>query len=67
VDIQYSITLRSLRFGRIGTKSAPHPPFGHLLPAGGEKDTSASFSSRHEHGEAVPLSPLAGRGMSHVS
>lgn len=67
MDIRYSINLRSLRFGRIGAKSAPHPPFGHRLPAGGEKDTNASFSLRHKHGEAVPLSPLAGRGSRHVS
>ena len=50
-------------------KSAPHPLpypvrdrlFGHLLPACGEKDTRASFSFRHKHSEATPLS-LAQRG-----
>jgi hypothetical protein len=49
-------------------KSAPHPPlyqvrgrlFGHLLPACGEKDTRASFSFRHKHGETAPLSLRSG-------
>ena len=40
--------------------SAPHPPFGHLLPASGEKDTSMSLSLRHKYGETARLSLRSG-------
>ena len=33
--------------------SAPHPPFGHLLPAGGEKGDSAVLPLAPPRGERV--------------
>jgi hypothetical protein len=43
------------------SEAAPHPPFGHLLPACGEKDIDYSISLAPRSGERVALSAAKGR------
>ena len=47
-------------------EDAPHPPFGHLLPASGAKGNggwaSLPLAGAKGHRPSLPLAPLAGRG-----
>ena len=45
-------SVKSLTTDQLKRLGSPHPPFGHLLPASGEKG----------NGGVLPLAPLAGRG-----